>query len=132
MRASLAGAIGLCAVALSGCETKRVWLTLPDFGGTEGLWLWRYSEETNSYRRLCRLNFDDVTTRHGQEVALYVQQCDPEHHPFELEASIERQNGSGRVVLSLWYVRWEDPGTYKISSYGPNGESALSETSIEL
>ena len=128
-------ALTLLLFPLVGCETKEVWVELPAFGSgdVDGVWLWRLSEMTDTYERACRITLDDPADVNGQESLGYVQDCDDEHAGVQLSATLERDpNNPEAVTLGLWYMRWEDPGVYKVSSYGEDGESALSETTLDL
>ena len=127
-------AIALLAVPLYGCETKRVWVELPSFGdGTiDGVWLWRRAT-TGEYERQCRIPFGPVEIVQNAEAVPYGQECGDETFDWDLHATLERSPSNPTAVkVGLWYMRWEDPGTYKISAYGPDGESALSDTTLEL
>jgi hypothetical protein len=120
---------------LVGCETKEVWLELPALGSADvqGVWLWRFSETTQNYERACRIAIDAPRAANGQESVGYIQECDEEHPGIQLSAALERNPGNAQLVtLGIWYMRWEDPGVYKVSSYGEEGESALSETTLDL
>jgi hypothetical protein len=128
-------ALTLLLFPLVGCETKEVWLELPAFGGgdVDGVWLWRLSESTNHFERACRIALDAPEAVNGQEALGYIQECDSEHPGIQLSAALERDPGNPEsVTLGIWYMRWEDPGVYKVSSYGEEGESALSETTLDL
>jgi len=118
-----------------GCETLEVYLELPTFGvGTvQGVWLWRLSEATDSYERACRIEFGAPELVKGKEAIGYLQGCDEEHPGLQLSAELERDPSNPEAVsLGLWYMRWEESGMYKVSAYGDDGESALSETAVTL
>lgn len=120
---------------LTACETKRVWLEFPTFGDgrVEGVWLWRRSDDSGTWERTCRIPFLDYEQTASRETLTYTQECEDEVAGFELSSRLERPEASdGAVLVSLWYMRWEDPGTYKVSAYGPSGESELSETTLDL
>lgn len=122
-------------VPLTGCETKRVWLEVGDFGTSaiEGIWLWRLSEQSGSYERICRIPFGAVVAEGGAESLPYAQECEDGRTGIALEAAIERSAPDPDTIrVALWYMRWEDPGTYKVSTYGADGESALSVTTLDL
>lgn len=128
-------ALTLLLFPLVGCETKEVWLELPAFGSgdVDGVWLWRLSESSETYERACRITLEDPEDVNGQEQLGYIQDCDAEHVGIQLRAALERNpNNPEAVTLGIWYMRWEDPGVYKVSSYGEEGESALSETTLDL
>jgi hypothetical protein len=128
-------ALALLLFPLVGCEPKKFWLELPTFGSgaIDGVWLWRLSEATDSYERTCRLTLYDPEAVNGREQLRYRQDCDAWDAGFELSAALERDpNNPDAVTLGIWYLRHEDPGLYKVSSYGEQGESALSETALGL
>jgi hypothetical protein len=125
----------LLALPLTGCETKRIWVELPSFGdGTvDGVWLWRLDGESGEYVRQCQLPIGDVETIEEREAVYYDQDCGDAPFEWNLHAAVERSPEQPDTVrLGLWYMRWEDPGTYKLSAYGADGESALSDTTLEL
>ena len=126
-------ALPLFALPLAGCETKKIWVQLPSFGdgNIDGIWLWRLAAN-GDYERQCHIPIGDVQSVNGQEAVAYDQECG-EALGFGLSATVERSaTDPNTVVVGLWYMRWEDPGTYKISSHGAEGESALSSTTIQL
>lgn len=128
----------LCLVPLFGCESKRVWLQLDgvDGGTVEGIWLWRLSEELGSYERVCRIPFDDPQLIGTTESLHYYQECGNNGQDgvgFDLRTDLKRTAASqSKVTIGLWYMRWEESGVYKVSSYGANGETALSTSTIQL
>lgn len=127
--------LGLSVLALTGCETKRIWVELPLFGdgAVDGVWLWRLDETSGEYVRHCHIPIGDVEPREGGEAVYYEQECGDQRLDFDLFASVERSaTNADTVTVGLWYMRWEDPGTYKLSSHGAEGESALSETTLDL
>jgi hypothetical protein len=128
-------ALTLLLFPLVGCEPKQVWLELPAFGSgdVDGLWLWRRSDATDSYERACRITLDDPQVANSQERIGYRQDCDAKYAGVEFRVALERDpNDPAAVTLGIWYLRWEDPGVYKVSSYGEQGESALSDTALDL
>ena len=128
----------LCLVPLFGCETKRVWLQLEGVGdgSVEGIWLWRLSNTLGSYERVCRIPFGDQQVVGTTESFHYVQECGDGGQDgigFDLRTDLKRSTPTQtKVTIGLWYMRWEDPGVYKVSSYGLDGESALSASTIQL
>ena len=119
---------------LTACETRRVWLELPAFGdgSVEGVWLWRRSDASGAWERTCRIPFLEQAQVGSRETLTYTQECEDERAGFELSSRLEHPETPDTVLVSLWYMRWENPGTYKVSAYGPSGESALSETTLDL
>lgn len=124
----------LFAIPLTGCETKRIWVELPSFGdgAIDGVWLWRLGAN-GEYERQCNIPIGDVETVGGRESVFYDQDCGDAEFAWDLHATVERSpEVAGTVRLGLWYMRWEDPGVYKLSAYGADGESALSDTTLDL
>lgn len=123
----------LLLIPLTACETKRVSLELPAFGdgSVEGVWLWRLSDVSGAWERACRIPLDYAQAGE-RETVTYTQECEDERAGFQLSSEVERPGAPETVRVSLWYLRWEEPGTYKVSAYGPSGESALSETTLDL
>lgn len=119
------------AVALSGCDHKRISLALPDLVSVEGLWLWRYEAGTDRFERECELRFYDVVTdEDGGNMLVYLQQCDGEMVGKQRRAVIRPEPAGGGVRLALRYVPLASEGLYRISSVGAAGESALSESTF--
>jgi hypothetical protein len=133
MRKSAAIGIGaLSLLLLVGCETKGVSVEIPGFDETtvEGIWLWRLSETSGDYERVCQIELipgDDL-----QSVD-YVQRCPLSGDGMLLRARLQPLAGDPTGArLDLWYVRWEDTGTYRASLFNVWGESELSPTPIPL
>ena len=128
-------ALALCAFSLVGCETKRLWLQVAglDDGLIEGIWLWRLSEESGSYERACRIPFAGINAAGDLETLVYTQDCEDEHAGMELVSPIKRSPSQPDTpTVGLWFMNWYGAGVYKISSYGLNGETALSESTRQL
>jgi hypothetical protein len=120
-----------------GCETRAVTMEIPGFGSAniEGVWLWRLSETTGRYERACRFElYETQVDPSGDEKVSYLQLCDaPDQIGFDLRAKITRPpTDPNMIVVTLWYLRFDDPGQFKASSYNSAGESALSSTTLEL
>ena len=128
-------ALALFAFSLVGCESKRVWLQLTglDNGNTVGIWLWRLSETSGAYERVCRVVFGQPEYVSGAEWLDYRQECGDGAAPLPLRTELKRSPEDPETVTAgFWYLRWENPGAYKVSSYGFYGESALSESTLHL
>jgi len=133
LRPGMMLALALLLMPLSGCEGKRVWVDLPSFSADaiEGIWLWRLSVASGSYERVCRIPFGALTTSNGTTTLSYTQECLAGLKTSELQATVAYP-AADTVRVEIFYVRTEDPGTYKITSYGSHGESALSATTLQL
>lgn len=128
-------ALALLALPLLGCEPKKMIVAVEGFGPElEGLWLWRLSEATGQYERTCRLALLDVRPdRQGGERAHYIQECVDGAPGIEIAAPLTRSpDDPTSVTIEIYYARREAGGVYRISSYGPDGESPLSETTVDL
>lgn len=128
-------ALALCAFSLVGCESKRVWLQLTglDDGNAEGIWLWRLSEQSGAYERICSIVFGQPEYVGEIERIEYTQDCGHGSAALKLRTAIKRSPESpGTVTVGLWYLRWEGAGAYKVSSYGFYGETALSASTLQL
>jgi hypothetical protein len=133
---SLIAATLLLGLGLGGCETRRIWIEVPQFGdgAIDGIWLWRLAESTQTYERACRIPFGDPEMVAARETFVYEQECgDPQHVGVELRTDVDRLAEEPQTVtIGLWYLRWEAPGTYKVSTYSADGESALSDMTLDL
>lgn len=128
-------ALALCASSLLGCESKRVWLQVTglDDGNAEGIWLWRLSEQSGAYERVCRIVFGQPEYVNGIESLEYAQDCGRGSKTLKLRTSLTRSpDNPEAATVGLWYQRWENPGVYKVSSYGFYGETALSGSTLHL
>ncbi len=140
---SIALALSLLAISLTGCEAKRIQIQLDAFGSSaiEGIFLYRENAPGGGlYQRICEIRFGDLRTivRRGQTVERikYVQNCldgQPDTPALSFETSVQRpSNDPDAILLDIWYLRFEDPGTYRASAFNAAGESALSAASLTL
>lgn len=130
----LCASIPLLAFPLLGCNPKQIWVEVPRFddGVVDGLWIWRL-DESGSYVRHCHLPLGDLAVVRGRESLPYELECDEPQIAFELVASVDRaESDPTTVTLGIWYLIWAEAGSYKLSAYGVDGESALSDTTLEL
>jgi hypothetical protein len=128
-------ALALCAFSLVGCESNRVWIQLTglDNGNAEGIWLWRLSESSGAYERTCRIVFGQPEFVGEREWLAYTQECGDASTGLKLRTTLKRSpENPETVTVGLWYLRWGDPGAYKVSSYGVYGETALSGSTLHL
>lgn len=138
---SAALVLSLLAIPMIGCEPKRVQIQLDGFSSSEidGIWLYR-QDASGGFERICEIVFTELRTivRRGQatERIKYVQNClDGEQGipALQMETSVRHPSGDPDAVLvDIWYLRFEDPGTYKASAFNQAGESPLSVTSLPL
>ena len=128
-------ALALLAAPMLGCEAKTIKVQLPGFnnGTVDGIWLWKQID--GQWRRVCRIDFTDRRMTHRGETLYYVQNCidGEEKRGLVLPAAVERMPGNpGTITVDLWYLRYEDGGTYRASAFNESGESTLSSTSVVL
>jgi hypothetical protein len=126
-------ALALLLAPLAACEPRSLTLRFASFGAGEvdGIWLWRLAEATGRFERACRIDFDGPYVEDQVERVGYRQAC--LDAGLALEAEVARPADSPEAVLvDLWYLRWEESGTYKASLFGASGESALSTTAVTL
>jgi hypothetical protein len=123
----------LVAAPLFGCEWKRVTVQLPTFfsAGVEELHFWRLDEATSDYVRAGHIRFSGLIGPPGAQTIHYTM-VSPDGEPttFALTSDVEVLGDS--IVLELWYARWPDEGTFRVSARNSAGESGLSEGDIAL
>jgi len=133
MRKTVAIAFAVLSFSLLlGCETKGVIVEVPDFEASaiEAIWLWRLSETSGEYERVCRI---ELAPGADEASIAYIQRCPEWGDGYLLSAQIEPIPGDpSGALLDLWYMRFEDPGTYRASLVNEWGESDLSPTPIPL
>ncbi len=125
----------LCGISLVGCAPKRIWLQIAGFddGLIDGVWLWRLSQESGTYERACRFPFAGVGAPGNVESLAYVQECEDGAVSGQFYVPIRRsQIRPDTVTVGLWYLNWSGAGAFKISSYGLNGETALSGSTLQF
>src|SRR5262245_9100540 len=118
-RVALALTLLALTVPLGACRTSTLRIEIPGFadGDVDGLWFWRYSQDTQQFERSCRVDFSDPVTVKGAEGIEYVQMCDSVRaFAVTLAAPIERLSG-GAIAVQLYFVRWEEhPGLFRASA----------------
>jgi len=134
-RVALALSLLALTIPLGGCKTLPVRIEIPGFGTgqVDGLWFWRYSEESETFERVCRVDISNPLDVRGEEGIEYVQTCDASGtFAITLATPIERLNSSN-VLVEIYFIRWEpDPGVFRASAFNSSGESALSATELTL
>lgn len=138
---SAALALALLAIPMLGCEPKKLQIQLDAFTSSEieGIFLYR-QQPAGGFQRVCEIRFSDhrVIARRGEtmERIKYVQTCldgQPNTPALLLETSVRHPgNNQDAILLDIWYLRFEGPGTYKASAFNAAGESALSSASLPL
>ena len=128
-------ALAFLLLPLAGCEMRGLTLRIADFGDgrVDGVWLWRLSEESGRFERVCRIDLGDPFVLNNAERLSYRQSCETGQAGMLLETAVERPVEEPEAILvDLWYLRREAPGTYKASLFTEAGESPLSPTSVTL
>ena len=126
--------LALLSIPLLGCEWKKVIVEVQDFGpDVAGVWIWRLSSETGEYQRHCRIDILDVAPGLRGETIRYIQGCLDGEPGLEMTTIVDRAPADpGSARLEIYYLRREDPGSYRISSFGALGESELSTSEVDL
>jgi hypothetical protein len=134
-RVALALSLLAFTLPLGACKTSPVRIEIPGFsnGDVDGLWFWRFSEESGRFERACRVDISNPLIIGGKESVEYVQLCDSvESFAITLASPIERLSG-GSIVVQIYFIRWEsDPGVFRASAFNRSGESGLSATELTL
>ena len=128
-------ALALLAAPMLGCEAKPLRVQLPGFGnGTvDGIRLWR--QVGSSWQPVCRIDFTDRRMTHRGETIYYVQNCidGEQKRGLVLPAAVQRKpDDPSTITINLWYLRYEDSGSYRATTFNKAGESTLSSTSVVL
>ncbi|MDJ0869673.1 MAG: hypothetical protein QNK03_26470 [Myxococcota bacterium] len=133
VRAALVVALVL---PLVGCETKKLSIAVQAFGdgNVDGIWLWRLDETSGEYLRVCDLRFtDSYVGEDGREYLGYRQHCPGGSPGVDLRASFVRDDQSPDTIgIEIYYMRWEETGTYRATAYNAGGESVLSPSSVQI
>ena len=116
-----------------GCEWKRVAVQLPTFfsAGVEELHFWRLEEGSSDYVRAGHVRFGSLIGPPGSQTIHYTM-VSPEGEPTAFTLTSEVDVVGDSIVLELWYARWPDEGTFRVSARNAAGESDLSEAVIDL
>jgi hypothetical protein len=128
-------ALGLLLFPLGGCERKDVLIRIPDFESklVKGIWLWRLSETTGEYERDGEVVFHRLLQANGREKLEYETIWTGADSGFKLQTDVLRDPLDPDVVtLRLDYFRASAPGDFRASSYNDEGESPLTQESIQL
>lgn len=123
----------LLLLPLVGCEWKRVTVQLPTFfsAGVEELQFWRLDEGTTDYVRAGYIRFGSLIGPPGAQTIHYTMVSPGgESTTFTLTSDVDVVGDS--IVLELWYARWPDEGTFRVSARNAAGESELSDGVIGL
>jgi hypothetical protein len=133
-------ALALLSLPMLGCQIKTIQIQLPGFadGAVDGIFLWKQLPGSNGqlqWTRICRIDFTDLRFTQRGETLSYVQNCidGKLKRGLVLPALVERQAGSpATVTVELYYLRYENPGTYRATAFNESGESPLSASSLPL
>lgn len=124
-------------LGLGGCTPsgKVIWLELADFGqgAFDGVWLWRWSDAAQTYERDCRVSLGDVAVDGAGEFVVYSQQCPDAAARLPMRGKLERYASDPDTVrIRIRYVQRQPGSLYRITAYGAQGETALSDTTLQL
>ncbi len=122
----------LLALALSGCEYKKVKVQLPTFfsSGIEELHFWRLDERRSEYVRSGHIRFSSVYGPPGRKAIEYTMINPDGSMGLTLTAPVKVKGDS--ILVEVIFARWPDPGWFRVSARNGVGESALSGTEIYL
>lgn len=127
-------AAALLAAPLTGCNTAPVRVRLANFGSgnVDGLWFWRM--QAGKYQRICRINLSNAYFSGGAEVVDYRQTClDGRSSSAPWQALVKRSPSNPQTVeLTLTYRRAGSAVAHRASAFNQEGESALSNASLQL
>ena len=130
----LAGvAVILMALPLTACEWVQVGIRIPDFESSqvEGVWIWRFSEETEEFERVAQIQMDPESSEGGSIVSYQIDYGEGTE-PYHLWADLVPDEDPDALNVVLWYPRVGAPGFYRASSYNAAGESPLSAEMVAL
>lgn len=133
-------ALALLSTPMLGCEIKTIQIQLPGFadGAIDGIFLWKQLPASGGqlqWTRICRIDFTDLRFTHRGETLSYVQNCidGKTRRGLVLPSVVDRLDGNpATITVELFYIRYEDPGTYRATAFNESGESPLSSTSLPL
>jgi hypothetical protein len=119
-------------LSLTACENKPLSVELPSFfsAGIEELWFWRLDEGSGTYVRSGHMRLSPVFGQPGAEELAYTRYGPDGEEGLTINAPVEVTGDS--IRLELWFARWEDEGSFKLSARNAAGESPLSSDSIML
>jgi hypothetical protein len=121
--------VALVAIALgaTGCDVRSFRVQIPGFDSTGvlGLWVWRQDPDTGEFARYAQIRFGNRFKIIGG--AEYLWYTFPAvEGPMSLQSRLDRPSEDpDSALLNLAFL--EVPGTFKVSSYTAEAESALSE-----
>ncbi len=121
---------------LTACEYRRVTVRIADFESAlvEGVRFWRLTEASLQFEPGGSVEFDDPRIlESGHEVVDYTVFSPDGEELVTLPAFVLRNPADpDTVTLELQYLRYEDPGWFRITTYNAAGESELSQEQIYL
>ena len=115
-------ALVLC---LFGCAPVWLVVRIPDFGTNQiqGVWVWRFSPQTNAFERDTLILFQGVTLLSSGPTLSYTTYSN--QGDLSLTAAIHSATNPNGVTMTLGFERGAT-GVFKVSTYNAVGESQLS------
>ncbi len=119
-------------LGLTACEYRPVSMQLPSFftAGIDELWFWRRDEGADTFVRSGHMRLTGLRGPVGNQMLAYTMYSPEGEEHLTCTVPIEVVEDS--FVVELWFSRWEEPGTFKVSARNVAGESPLSSGSIRL
>jgi hypothetical protein len=134
---STCAALVLAAVALTGCDWKKIVVRIDDFevNMIQGMELWMAeAEESEVWSEAARIDFGDCVVDDSGETIEYTM-VDSQNRPLgnSFPAWVTRDDADGSVVIHLTFSDWrEPPGWIRASTFNVVGDSDLSEEAVFL
>jgi hypothetical protein len=132
LRRAVVPLVCLLALALSGCEFKKVKVLLPTFfsSGIEELHFWRLEPRRRAYVRSGYVRFSRVYGPPGRKAVQYTMINPDGSGGLTMAAPVKIKGDS--IVVQVNFARWGPHGWFRVSARNDAGESALSATEIYL
>ena len=128
-RVSLAILVLSLGSLLTGCELRRLQLTIPDFesSSVQGVEVWRLADATSQPVRAGVILFSGTHLVGGKEVVDYLNQPTDGTNGLGASAELVRDPANPDVVqLALYFDMHSTTGWYKVSTFNAHGSSPLS------
>ncbi len=134
---SACAALVLTALALTGCEWKKLNVLIPDFENSvvQGMQLWRAEDEASPiWSEAGQIVFGDRVSS-GDWEGVEFAMLDSQHQPIEytFAATLVRGGDGDSVTLHFVLSTWRElPGWIRASTFNAVGESDLSDEAVFL
>ena len=127
LRRALALPLVALALCLLACDPSWFTVEIPDFGSNQiqGVWVWRFSEQSRHFERDTLIHFDGVTYLNSGFALLYTAYSS--QGDLSLTAGIVPcATNPAAITVTLAFDRGAS-GVFRVSTYNAVGESSLSE-----